>query len=1812
MYGDDEVNPGSVSLIRQNSDATHYTDSITKLLKRSSSYRGISDTEGRTSEATGLSSEDGYNNRHGYTRKKRSAPGYVLLSQDDFNYNYKPVYPHNYSVQNSIQSLQSKQPLFARKGQVASNFKAPPPSPGNKIDLHKLNSIFKSDGTFIENENIRRVFEQLSNERNDKLIDNILDKVVFREWFSVAIDLGALIGTQGISFKNHSANQMLTIASSLFETKIEDDYEFESDKQINKEPSQNDHNEVLFYKTPQAYNIKESDDESESMDESDKDETSSSNSSSSVINEEDLSIDDDSDSISMSNSGLEYDNKSLDSRIKNGSVSSMNTPKEFADENQLDFFMETAPLNNDATEEIHSDFSTGIEQLNNDNIPTIYEHGEYLNDANSGTVQHDDLASTSSVQENHTGHEYPSFYNDKYNLDMINQISNNYSNLDELPFIRPTVETPTIDETPTTELFYKKYSDIDVINIHLHSVLNETNQILNDIFYEIGKAEHQIDVFKEQVSNELAIKPSYTSDSTRDNDIPDGNNMDDGVSDDNSVGSVGSYLSIGGSTVNNNQNNKNGFLFSGGDHTFEQKPNMIIIDKNYIELSSILYKLEADHDIDESRTDSTGSLQLQNSYYFFNDDDGVKKIMDRAWNKVISKITNNRRRTKDSQITDFATADTADTADTAQKFANFWKVITNEMLTDGLPKGEDALVRQVLQTISNQRMDLPIQRGADIFKTSGKDPNDYKQSNFPPTFNNKPPVFLNNDGIPTDIGVLLDEANKTYIDQIAPFYDDDSIVVWYLKIDDKKTSIYQYVVQCEFGENGVKKINFTNDCIHFQDMNTDNRLFLLVGGVWEDIINDYFSTNDPARTDALKNPSTFFMGTPGSPRPPLTSYEKYKRLWYFSTELDKKVQEYEDYKFANNAEIFDPANKSPGKLIYNDILNEHLIKQNELVIKLLKDHLVIQQGQDIAKHRTKLQDILVGNRIEGGAITQDKIDGFTADDLTSGLLPNILLEAYEREAYLATINQVFGDWFTSNFKIVSCKPSPPPPQIQTDIDYRIIEFTWKIPVASTDTMGDDAPQPLQGTFQLEVNKSTVLNICVFEELVLNICIGDPLFTNTVSNITPDAKTGIITLIESKKYQLIDKNGNEALYSILLLLVNCMDFLHAHFKDLTIQELMIIFIGFIKSIGDKKQLLICSKLNKIFKENCKEGSPLGIYLSTGDRNLFAQCCAHQDAWVATIGKYASLKEVTDGNVSGGNIQKGGRDKAIKENKSLVLTYDLYTKCTTPESEEEKQRRLAAKLSADFEGVKKHIAFKLGLVADSIKLFGKNDSSESIDVSVVIESTSGATASYTELGSGRIEMYNKLFWSLKNYNARTTVHNDSNTSTVKTDARILFTSKFQQFINSELTAAQVEYITQISNNKSMPSDPTKLLSFILMNLTAETTLIEIIIYTQNKTLSELVTEYNKYIKSLQSIIDDNTKPSEQHQQTLREALSKVITYYTEIITALYGIHKEFRDGLKKKFETEMNAFEIKNQRSKRATSGPSFAQKEQQSRIEELELELQDVETTLESLRNRKSIFDRVSVQLKKVADIKKLIKKPQELKTKFLTWIDETLNQNQNTSIQESDSILSQINGIRTSLTESTTDKQILDAFNSLDPKQMKSVSKSNASKVSTELTPIAKKSAKLNDEISKIKSATPTAPITSNTYIQVLNLLRTTPTQPVDEEQSTEIKATRIETVKNTMSNMASSLKKSFIQFSTKVSPPSSVGLFGMNRRGGNPRIISTKTPNHTSRKNHNKQNNKRSNRRIRKLGVLSKKRNSNIPKSKRNQRKTIHRKSPK
>jgi hypothetical protein len=597
--------------------------------------------------------------------------------------------------------------------------------------------------------------------------------------------------------------------------------------------------------------------------------------------------------------------------------------------------------------------------------------------------------------------------------------------------------------------------------------------------------------------------------------------------------------------------------------------------------------------------------------------------------------------------------------------------------------------------------------------------------------------------------------------------------------------------------------------------------------------------------------------------------------------------------------------------------------------------------------------------------------------------------------------------------------------------------------------------------------------------------------------------------------------------------------------------MLIFIGFIKSIGDKMQIIMCAKLNDIFK--AWVSNPL-MYIVSKDRNFVGQSFL-LNALVKCISNFKYFTTTSATSISGGSQTGGARTNSIVISAPVVCSHQLIELSkVTPETPEDKQLRIAAKNASDLLNVKTHIYVKLGLTPPSPSI---------PPFLFKIDTTNNTIAELTDIPS-----YNTLYLLLQKY---TDAINTTNSGVIKNDATILYSAKVQQKILVKFTKAQLEYIRGISPG-TLPTEVSKLASFIVSNLLAEGHFVDIIINILNETLTELTEEYKQYIEKLRTIdhhdkdLTSTTPNTGKEFAVLPEVYAKlesVIEYYQNIIEQIGVIYKDFLTKLTNKIDPEINAIVAKESGSRRASTDKSFTENPTETDlVEDIQANLDEIEQTLVVLKSKKMLVEKVDAQMTKLNSFKSIIKNVKEFESKIKVWFDEVNNVIEGSQPNISPTLNPYIESISVKLKEFTETAR----------------ENPTSGAITKIISLIKKESTPVNKEVTNQQSAKMKQKTTLSNRLTKLT------------QQFTPGKKTI-----QTLTEIRTSLSTAARQFANRATT-----IFNRPRTGGEntgPQKVSLRK----SRKTYSIQHNKRSNRRIRKLGVFTRKRNrKQLPKNKR------------
>jgi hypothetical protein len=234
----------------------------------------------------------------------------------------------------------------------------------------------------------------------------------------------------------------------------------------------------------------------------------------------------------------------------------------------------------------------------------------------------------------------------------------------------------------------------------------------------------------------------------------------------------------------------------------------------------------------------------------------------------------------------------------------------------------------------------------------------------------------------------------------------------------------------------------------------------------------------------------------------------------------------------------------------------------------------------------------------------------------------LLLESFIGDATIKSMNELLNIWFNDK-KMIDMFTQHTEASIEDNSityngisneppSYTIIKFQKTPPINKDDT------------FMFKLGSTTVDNVS--KELVK---ILNAYQTQGIVNLFSDPNFNIGSLKTRQKHKLDDNSPANnlkqiidytkqnltdidiALYSLVLFFLNHIDDLHEEFNNVNIITGILMFIAFAKSCGDELQRLTCEKINKSLNETPP------VFILTRDRIFVAKCLAELTPCVSTI-------------------------------------------------------------------------------------------------------------------------------------------------------------------------------------------------------------------------------------------------------------------------------------------------------------------------------------------------------------------------------------------------------------------------------------------------------------------------------------------------------------------------------------------------------------------------------------------------------------------
>lgn len=756
----------------------------------------------------------------------------------------------------------------------------------------------------------------------------------------------------------------------------------------------------------------------------------------------------------------------------------------------------------------------------------------------------------------------------------------------------------------------------------------------------------------------------------------------------------------------------------------------------------------------------------------------------------------------------------------------------------------------------------------------------------------------------------------------------------------------------------------------------------------------------------------------------------------------------------------------------------------------------------------------------------------------------LLLESFIGKATIDSMNELLNIWFTSDANITYFKQKL---STNDSVDsYDTIRFEKLL----TDSMelADEAHQPTP-FFNFTLGSTTVENVAHTLVELTSLLKASNYLNIVTRNITKEQLNALIGLIYDSSNKI-----DPALCSFVVYLLNNLQHLHNELQELEIVNLILMFVAFSKSCGDELQRLTCEKINNELE--------VPVFILTRDRIFVAKCLAETTPCVSTI-IIDQLQDPADGDVSIEGGQKGGARENSTQTRGGVLITNISALKSTPKTPQDIIQEKYIKGLTLYNELNKRIYLKLnGPTTTKLQnILIKTSIDENIDfkkeqgeISSLIsnafsDESIDETAAVSDITSQIEQLYiqnarlSEFLDILEFYNI--------NLQSDPTFIQGLIDAEISILALRLLSSSQKQFLLSIGEPK--PSNTKGLFKTIQVsagNADVASTLIEIYTTATTVILDQIQKSREKLL--LYHTTSQNIEISEMVTESetdilyieLSESnnLASVTTYYKDIENAIETQYSTFMQQNIKKLELEEIAVNRSGQRS-RSSSTASLVSitNDIETKIEEYEDELSNLVSTLSA--------ENTNIN----ADIEKI--------NQVLTGLNSDPNQNYKAFDDQINEIIKKYDSKKPILSSITdffkgTKKKLMDKTS----KALKLIEK-YATKKRKEFESLI---AKRKENIEKLKAKETKAPPK-----QTANTLSTIIKKAKDSFQT---------------------ITQKIYNRSTSMGPPTSRSKSSFFNRGGK---------RHSKKRNtlfKKGQHNKHSNRRIRKLGILTRKRRNKQP----------------
>ena len=612
----------------------------------------------------------------------------------------------------------------------------------------------------------------------------------------------------------------------------------------------------------------------------------------------------------------------------------------------------------------------------------------------------------------------------------------------------------------------------------------------------------------------------------------------------------------------------------------------------------------------------------------------------------------------------------------------------------------------------------------------------------------------------------------------------------------------------------------------------------------------------------------------------------------------------------------------------NDSNTIYTITQDANVIKYFKNH--ISKLEDRGKYT-----VLINTYLKNKNITP--LDTYTDD-----VFANILLECAIGQATIDSMNDLLSIWF-DGFSTRQEQGANPNEAIGMDdigvtmdsstennvknnhLD-TFVQLLYEMP-ANTEYNQIKFMKKPPDSFMFQMGSTTVNNVAQALVEIRQI-------------YNAESYNARISVFKSNNDELIiyantNPITDKALQSFIVYFIRHINDLHEQFNEIPFVAALLMFVAFAKSCGDELQRLTCDKINTILGEN--------VFILTRDRIFVAKCLAEYTPCISTIILDQLAEEEEDTRKNTGIMKGGGRQGSVQTHGGILIS-PITSVLTETKTEGEKLKEKTEKLLKLKIELTKRIYAKLNL---DIKTLTVEPNIFTLTEQYVSD-TPANTEGMDQPEKEELEKLKSEIWECNQHIQKLTVLLDSLEMYViddpnYTNTKAIIEVEINTLALRLLSSSEKQFIQQTGT--TFPSNTKNMFNAIHIlsgNEDITTKLLEIYTTATNCILNRIQTSTYQ----LQNLAN----APEKIEKIYTPISSKVIPTYGTINEYIVTQHKEFLDTVVSTLETERQALDKREGRS-RASSSASYVSGTDENivnKIEDIETEISKIDNELNEL------------------------------------------------------------------------------------------------------------------------------------------------------------------------------------------------------------------------------------------------------------------------